>query len=146
MKKVVAIWGSKNVGKSSNVLALAKEMMKTYPSYKVIFTSKPIGSITIDFRLILEINHKIIAFESMGDPNSNLNIRLTEIISLYSPDVLICTCRTRGNTVYDVEYAAKSMGAEIIWSSPYQSVVNQNVLNDLKAKHLLDVVVSLGLI
>ena len=146
MKKVIAIWGSQNIGKSSNVLALAREMMRVYPAHKVLFTSKPITSLSIDFRLILEINHKVIAFESMGDPNSGLNKRLPEIISLYNPDVLICTCRSRGYTVYDVENAAASMGAEIIWSAPYQCKIDQITLNDLKATHLLDVMVKLGLI
>lgn len=146
MKKVIAIWGSQNVGKSSTVLALAKEMMAAYPSHKVIFSSKPIGSLSIDFHLILEVNGKIIAYESMGDPNSGLNVRLPKIISTYNPDILICTCRSKGYTVTDVENAAASMGSEIIWTTPYQSAIDRVALNNLKAQHLLDVMVKLGLI
>ncbi|MFW0714885.1 hypothetical protein [Pedobacter sp. N23S346] len=146
MKKVIATWGGEDIGKSSNILALAKEMIKAYPSHKVIYTSMPIASLAIDFRLILEINKNTIAFESMGDPNSDLNKRLPEIISLYNPDVLICACRSKGYTVTDVERAAASMSAEIIWSTPYQCAIDQIILNDLKAKHLLDLMVNLGLI
>ena len=142
----MAFSSNQGVGKSSNILALAKEMMRAYPSHNVIFTSKPIASLTIDFRLILEVNGKVIAFESMGDPYSGLNIRLPEIINLYQPDVLICACRTKGYTVLDVKNAAASMGAEIIWTTPYQCAINQTTLNDLKAIHLLDLMVKLGLI
>lgn len=146
MKKVIAMWGGEDIGKSSNILALAKEMIRVYPGHKVIHCSMPIATLSIDFRLILEINKKTMAFESMGDPNSGLNTRLPEIINLYNPDVLICACRSKGYTVTDVENAAASMGAEIIWTTPYQCAIDQMILNDLKAKHLLDLMVNLGLI
>lgn len=146
MSTVIAIWGNQGIGKSSNVLSLANEIMTAYPMHKVIFPSPLSLPLVIDFRLILEVNHKVIAFESMGDPYSALNVRLDEIISLYNPDLLICTCRTKGYTVHDVENAAKKMGADIIWTTPYQANSNRTILNALKAQHLLDLIVKLGLI
>jgi len=146
MSTIIGIWNASGKGKSSTILSLANFLMKAYPAHKVIFCSKDETALTIDFRLILEINGKIYALESMGDPNSALESRLDDIMATYKPDVLICATRTRGNTVLAVQNIKTKYSSDLIWSSTYQTSHSHTLVNDAKAEHLHDLMRKLSLI
>jgi hypothetical protein len=149
MKTIIAVGNSGGKGKTQTIRELAKLMVKTYPQpqHKLIF-SKPIEILEKgDFRLIIEINGKIIGFESQGDPGTGLQKRLDIVISKYKCDLIFCTCRTKGETVKAIKNVA-SKEYDIIWTSTYNTskISNHDLLNKIKAKHLLDLVQKLKLI
>ncbi|SHN12424.1 hypothetical protein [Flavobacterium xinjiangense] len=146
MNTIIAIWHSGGKGKSGTILALANLLLSQYPNPNVIHSSKDVNNLSVDFSLIIEINGKTIALESLGDPNTGLEKRIDEIVKKHNPNLIFCTCRTRGETVHAVEKNTKKHNYDIIWTSTYQ--VNQNHIraNQIKAEHLLDLSVQLGLI
>lgn len=146
MSTIIAIWNSGGKGKSSTILNLANLLMTSYTAHKVIYCSKNIASLTIDFRLIIEINGKVIALESQGDPKTNLEKRLDDIVLKYKPDLIICSTRTRGETVHAADNIASKYSFDTIWTSTYQIAHSQNLVNILKSEHLLDLIVKLGLL
>ena len=146
MSTIISIWNSGGKGKSSTILNLANLLMSSYTIHKIIYCSKNASTLTIDFRLILEISGKVIALESMGDPKTNLEKRLDDIIVEYKPDLIICSTRTRGETVHAVHNTANKYGFDTIWTSTYQITHSHSVVNNLKSDHLFDLIVKLGLI
>lgn len=143
---ILAIWNTAGKGKSNTILNLANLLMVSYPVHKVIFCSKNASSLTIDFRLILEIDGKIIALESQGDPKTDLEKRLDNIVINYNPNLIICSTRTRGETVKAVDKIAVKYDYQTIWTSTYQITHSHSLVNNLKAKHLLDLLINLSLI
>jgi hypothetical protein len=146
MKTIVAIWNTEEKGKSTTILELANLITTSYPSYKLIFCSKNVDHLTIDFRLIIEINGKVIAFESQGDPNTAIGIRLNQLENTFKPQLLFCTCRTRGETVTAISNFAHTYSYDTIWSSTYDIKHTHKLVNKLKAAHILDLTVKLGLL
>jgi hypothetical protein len=123
-------------------------MMSSYPSFNQIFCDKNITNLMVDFRMVIKINNKIIAFETQGDPNTDLFKRLEDVMS-YNPDVLICTCRTRGQTVHDIESIATNFNQDVIWTSTCHTNNNSfphAQVNQIKAGHLMDLLIRLNLI
>ncbi|TDE43193.1 hypothetical protein E0I26_11305 [Flavobacterium rhamnosiphilum] len=100
----------------------------------------------VHLQLILEISGKVIALESQGDPKTNLVQRLDDIVVKYKPDLIICSTRTRGETVHAVDNTANKYGFDTIWTSTYQIAHSQSLVNSIKSEHLLDLIVKLGLI
>ena len=146
MKTILAIWHTAGKGKTETIRELAQNLMRIYPNYKAIFPNPVKVHPTDDFRLIIEINGKIIGLESQGDPKTNLKKRLEELATNYSCDLIFCTTRTRGETVYAVENTATTFGYDQIWTSTYQTSGNHSLVNDLKAKHIINLVQNLNLI
>lgn len=144
MSTIVTIWNTSNKGKSATILELAKIFLSK--SSTVIFSSKDIIDLTIDFRLIIEVNGKIVALESQGDPGTELEKRLNNIVNTYSPDLIFTTSRTRGETIWAINNVAKSHKYDKIWTSTYQISKNHKIANQAKAEHLFDLISKLGLI
>lgn len=146
MGTIIAIWNAGGKGKSSTILNLANLLMTSYPSHSVIYCSKNTSALTIDFRLILEIGGKIIALESQGDPKTDLEKRLDKIAVTYEPDLVICSTRTRGETVQAVHRIARKHSFDEIWTSTYEIAHSHNIVNTAKSEHLLDLIIRLSLI
>lgn len=146
MNTIIAIWNSGGKGKSFTILNLANLLMSSYTTHKVIYCSKNPSKLTIDFRLILEINGKVIALESMGDPKTNLEKRLDDIVLKYKADLIICSTRTRGETVQAVHRIARKHSFDEIWTSTYEIAHSHNIVNTAKSEHLLDLIIRLSLI
>jgi hypothetical protein len=145
MKTIIAIYNSGSKGKSTTTLELAN-LLLAIPSCKIIFSNKPSANLTIDFRLIIEINGKIIALESQGDPGAHLQKRLDDIVKKHNPYLIFCTCRTRGETVAAVNIIAKANSYDLIWSTTYETKHSHQLVNRVKAEHLQDLIIKMGLI
>lgn len=145
MKTIISVYNSGGKGKSSTILELAN-LFLAIPGCNIIFSSKPAAKLSVDFRLVIEISGKVIALESQGDPGTHLQKRLDDIVSKYSPDLMICTCRTRGETVAAVYNIAKNNSYDLIWSTTYQTKHSHQLVNRLKAEHLQDLIIKMRLI
>lgn len=145
MKTILAIWNSSEKGKSSTVLELAN-LLISISGCSIIFSSKPATSLSIDFRIVINIKDKIIALECQGDSGTHLENRLNDIVGKYNPDVIFCSCRTRGETVAAINKVANEYSYDKIWTSTYETTHSHKLANSLKAVHLHDLVSKLGLI
>ena len=146
MNTIIAICNSGGKGKSSTVLDLANLLLRKYPNHIIIYSSKDVSNLSIDFTLMIKINEKTIALESQGDPGTGLEKRLDKIVNDYNPNLIFCTCRTRGETVYAVDNTANNFDYDTIWTSTYQVTKNNDSANQIKAEHLLDLILQLGLL
>lgn len=146
MKTALSIWHTGNKGKTETIREFARLLLTTFPTLTPIFPTTSIVPMTGDFRLVVRINGKIIGVESQGDPNTNLQNRLIDLVDNFNCEVILCTSRTRGNTVSAVENLHNTRGFDIIWASTYQVAgqPQQIMANNLKAKHILDLLQTLG--
>ena len=146
MKTILAIWHIANKGKTATLREFANLLIATYPNYRAIIPNPVLIPATGDFRLIVEINGIIIAVESQGDPNTNLGGRLLDLADNFHCDIILCSTRTKGDTIDAVDNLFYNRGFQTIWTSTYQVAGNHLLANQIKARHLLDLLQSLGLI
>jgi hypothetical protein len=146
MKTVLSIWHTSDKGKTDTLRAFANLLLTTFPSFTAIFPVTGIVPLTGDFRLVVQINGKIIGIESQGDPNTTLQNRLLDLADNFKCDVILCSTRTRGDTVVAVDNLLHTRGFDTIWTSTYQidGRPQQIIANNLKAKHILDLLQTLG--
>lgn len=140
MKTILGLWNAADKGKTDTLREFAKLILSVYPACRVIYP-KPVSiSSKHDFRLVVDINGIIVGVESQGDPNTNLRTRLLELTDSYKCDVILCTTRTRGDTVAAVDFIVSHRGFEAFWTSTYQidDKSKHGLANELKAKHLLE--------
>ena len=121
-------------------------LINRFPGHKIIYPSKDVTKISIDFTLVIEIKGKIIAIKSQGDLGTKLEKRLHQIVNKYKPNYIFCTCRTRGETVDAVQNIADNFDYDTVWSSTYQVTHNENIANLAKSEHVLDLIKKLGLV
>jgi len=146
MKTVLSIWHTSDKGKTETLREFANLLLTTFPSFTPIFPLKATVPATGDFRLVVQINGKIIGVESQGDPNTNLQNRLLDLADNFKCEVILCSSRTRGDTVLAVDNLFHTKGFDTIWTSTYQIAgrPQQIIANNLKAKHILDLLQTLG--
>lgn len=145
MKTIITLSNVSNKGKSSSLRELAKILESQNPNDIIFSIPTPIP-LTGDFRLIIKINGKIIAIESKGDPSTDLGKRLEEIFNTYNPDIIFCSSRTSRNTVHDIKTFATTHSYQQIWTSTYHMENNHDIVNKLKAKHMVELLQTLNLI
>ena len=148
MRTILSIWHSGSKGKSETLREFGNSLLIAYPSYIPAFPRVAIIPTTGDYRLVVEINGKRIGIESHGDPNTNLQQRLDDLVVNFKCDIILCSTRTRGETVNAVTNIAQARRYQTIWTSTYQ-IPNgslQSVVNRLKAEHLLELLQTLNLI
>jgi hypothetical protein len=101
MKSAIALKGHADSGKTYTILKVYELLKAKYPDYK-----EEEFKITIDIRVILVINGFRIGIESQGDPGG----RLVNSLNLFLKkkcDVIVCSTRTRGQTVEAVKKLSK---------------------------------------
>jgi len=148
MNTIITVWNSGDKGKSETLRELANLVLTNYPSYKSIFPKVAAPIVSGDFRLVLEINGIIVGIESEGDPKTNLEKRLFELVDKFNCSLIFCSTRTKGETVWAVENLANAKGFQKIWTSTYQ-IKDKNThkqVNKLKAKHILELTQDLNLL
>jgi hypothetical protein len=145
MKTILTIWHTAGKGKSSTLRELAELLIAINPTGIILCDPSPINP-KGDFRLIIKLNGKVIAVESKGDPNSGLKERLDEIYTDCEPDIIICASRTRGKTVTHIDSFATKNNYQQIWTSTYHMDNYHDLINKLKAKHIIELLQTLNLI
>jgi hypothetical protein len=146
-KAILAIWHIANKGKTHTLRELATLLRRQYPNFIQLFPEPPDDIGTGDFQIVIKIVDLVVAIESQGDPNTNLEKRLLSLVDGTMgvvADVIFCSTRTRGETVGAVECIA-GMGYEAVWTSTYQTGRDHEEMNRLKARHILELMINLGL-
>lgn len=146
MKTIIAVSNSNSSGKSTTILEVANLISDSYPNFTHLFTYKDANHLKIDFTLVIEVNGKNIAFESQGNPGTQLEARLDAIVEKYRPEVIFCTCDVNGETIEAVDKVAKINSYDTLYTASYKSNHSHEVVNRLKAEHLQDLVVKMGLL
>ena len=145
MTNIIALWHGAGRGKSSSLRNLANLFDQ---QYQLDIPAEILERIEarFDFQWVFEINGVTVAILSQGDPRTNLERRLRDLIAINNCNLIFCATRTRGETVRAVENVANAFDTNIIWTSTYQPTNENDVdqLNEIKAQHLLDLVHQMG--
>jgi len=149
MKRIIVLWHSGNKGKTKTLIELGN-LLLSEKDVDIVHCDKLVnknGTLpkNKDFTLVLNLFDKTIGIVSQGDPKSELMDRLQKTIDNYHIDYLFCATRTKGETVADVYEVSESNNYDILWTSTYHSENGYGIdfLNNLKAKHMLDLLIEL---
>lgn len=135
MKKIYALYGSKDKGKSETIKLLFDKLKSL--DYEILEITIPIyGG---DIRVVIKIKGKIIAIESQGDPNSRIFESLPLFVKIEA-DIIICATRTRGRTVELVEKYNKEYNIIWIKKEHSASLSNQKTDNDTLADKIFKMI------
>jgi len=117
-KRIFALWGISNVGKTSTLKLIAREIMRQFfgAISNVPIEPLPNGDIAV----IITIDNIKIGIISQGDPNTDLLLRLDEL-EKKNCDIIFCATRTSGTTVECVEQIEKKYNYKTTWITNYQS-------------------------
>lgn len=143
MIEIILVSNSAKKGKSSTLVELANVFLSKYLDVEILYSYK--HKTSIDFTLIIKAKGSIVAFESQGRPNTQLENRLEIIIQTYNPKVLFCTSRTKGETLQAVNRIATKFSYNCIKTTTYQVNSNFEIANKTKAKHLFYLLIQLEL-
>lgn len=147
MKTILSVWNTAGKGKSQTIRELARLLLASYPAYVSI---DPI-TISIppdrDFLIVVEVDGIRVGIASQGDPGTGLERKLRKLADEFNCDIIVCATRTRGESVKIVDRVANDYDYNTIWISTYQvGKRHQPMANQLKARHLLDLLQNLELL
>jgi hypothetical protein len=132
VKKVIALKGISNVGKSQTIKKVYELLLKIYPSAKI--EKKFIG---VDITVVLSIGEIKIGIESQGDPNSRLRNSLAYFVEI-NCQIIICATRTYGQTVDAVNKLEGSYEIKWVDQTVKPILAEQEYSNGLVAKHIVE--------
>jgi hypothetical protein len=125
LKKVFALRGKSNVGKSQTIRTVVEMLNAKHPSATIEHEK----ATKIDIRVVLTINNLKIGIESKGNPNSRLIKESLDLFVKIGCDLIICATRTSGATVGAVDELA---GFDVEWlDQREQSRVTEQVLGNI---------------
>jgi len=125
LKKVFALRGKSNVGKSQTIRTIVEMLTATHPDAAIELNH----ATKVDIRVVLTINDLKIGIESQGTSKGRLHKESLDSFVRIGCDVIICATRTRGATVDAVEALA---GFDVNWvEKREQSQVNEQILRDI---------------
>lgn len=110
MKTIYAIYGKADTGKSETLKMFYEKIKAKYTTFKI--SNKYTHIDGADISVALEINGKLVAIESQGDPNSRILDSLPKFAAIPA-DIIICVTRTRGATVNIVKQQKDNY--KIVW-------------------------------
>jgi len=146
MRAIITLSNPGNHGKTQTIINLSSLIEKEYPRLETISSNYHRSEVSKIYR----VGNKVLALESHGDPKSGLKGRLEKIIQCNPENLTIVTAsRTRGETPNDITAVAKEYGFNVIWTSnyvTYDKSIDKEKLNNLKAKHLLQMLQELKFI
>ena len=137
MKKIIALQGDKDTGKSETIGILLDEMRNN--RYTVVQDKKRKNS--HDFFVILMKNGKKIGLSTYGDIKRMI-IEKIEIFIQFECDIIICACHRKGKTVEAIK-GVKGYTPEFVSKSVAQIVSQQARLNQQDAEVLFNKVENL---
>lgn len=145
-KILLAVWHTANKGKTETLREFAKLLLRTYPRCRAISPNPAMVPASGDFRLVMRLNNKIMAVDSKGDPHTGLADRLYDLADNFQADVIICSTRTKGETVAAVEDLRVKRNYDLIWTSTYQTDFQHGYVNRIKARHIMELLRGLSII
>lgn len=131
-KTVIANYGAGDRGKSSSLVLVYQKIVQKYPNIKIIDKDTRWGEI----KAIFEINGLKIAIESQGDPDSRIHASLEEFLNI-NCDVIICACRTKGETTNAVGEMEGKFGYRLIWAQNIYCESISNHVNNIYAESIV---------
>ncbi len=153
MKTIIALSHIYNKGKTETLRFLANIFLNQFNSeiLHISSNSKEIpkqGDFTIVLKVTIETKIHIIAIHTAGDPKSQLQKHLFRLADDYSCSIIFCATRTRGETVQAVDSLWEKRDYQTIWTTTYQieGEENRGVINQLKARQLVEMIQELQLI
>ncbi len=136
-RTILGIYGRADEGKSTIAKLVCQILVRKYPN------SLPTNTVidySGDILVTLTVEGLKIGIESQGDPRSRMFHTLKQLGSA-NCDIIICTTRTTGSTVNEVDHVADTFGYNTLWiSSFYTPSLNTTVLNDQAAKNIVEIV------
>jgi hypothetical protein len=128
LKKVLALKGRRNVGKSQTIRTVDELLRAKYPGASVEHEHRT----RVELRVVLSINGVRIGVESGARTQSSFDL----FVSL-GCDVIVCPTRTTGQTVNAVNALT---GYEVVWLEQRpQCVPFEQVLSNLvMARHIVE--------
>ncbi|MFA5266204.1 MAG: hypothetical protein WC378_20465 [Opitutaceae bacterium] len=136
MKKIIALWGSADSGKSSSLKIVHKALSKL--SGRTIEAFSVSG---VDVRDIFIINGVKVGIETQGDPGS----RLEESLDIFKNEgckLIICATRTKGQTtelvnnlkpLYYISWRGQSSVSEDTLRDESNNAIASLILKEAKA-------------
>ena len=125
MKKVFALRGKSNVGKSQTIRTIVEMLTAKHPDAAIELNH----ATKADIRVVLTINDLKIGIESQGNSKGRLHKESLDFFVRIGCEVIICATRTRGATVDAVEALAEF---DVKWvEQREQSQVNEQILRDI---------------
>lgn len=135
-KTIIALVGQGGKGKSSTIKLFFELLKTSYPTLKINLINRG-GDITV----IVEFNSIKIGIESQGDPESRLGKSL-DLFVKEGCKIIVCSCRTKGEPMRTVNAISTNDNYRFMKTSNHRyrlgSTEIQNELNELSAKHLLE--------
>lgn len=99
MKKIVALRGSANKGKSETLRIVIQKLKEKYSSVSY----KPFEQNDKDEKCVFDnLKGMKIGVETQGDPGCRLPKSLQDFTQMMC-DIIICACRTKGSTIEAIE-------------------------------------------
>lgn len=137
-KRIIVLYNKSNSGKSTIFKNVDELISKKYKDCKNTTLHN-----NYDICKIYNINGISVGIESQGDPGSRLNESL-KCFNEKKCDIIICTSRTKGETVNSI-VAYEKFGYEILWFSNITSKTQTTTsnLNKLTAKFIIDILDNL---
>lgn len=136
---IIAVFGVSDQGKTESIRALLRRLMLNNPNEPISVDQSPINLEvnTPDIFVTIQVGDSLVGITSQGDPKTGLKSRLWKLVKLNCA-VIICSTRTKGNTVWDVEDVEKKSDYNAIWVSNFKGgeIYDQNALNVLSGQSI----------
>lgn len=150
-KTIIAIYGRANEGKSETIKLICQNIIRIFPN---AIPSEINIDYSGDILVTISIGKIKIGIESQGDPNSRMISedtikKLADITfdkNLGNCDIIICATRTDGMTVKKVDEIADKYNYNTLYLSSFWSpTLNQQVLNQIAAENVIEIITALML-
>lgn len=131
-KTAIAVWGTAGIGKTSTIRRVFDKLN--------VEGKTPDKIIEPDICAIINLsNGKKIGIESLGDPGSEQPEWIDYLVENHC-DVIVCACRTKGDTA-DTVANLVNYDYDTIWVSPFTSEnMGKEALNDISADAIIKLI------
>ena len=136
MKKVIAVAGTEDRGKSGTLWLVHNKLLKKYPD---AISFRPFPRVTKDVCIILTIKGVKIGLEGRGDPSDRLPFTLKRFVQ-EKCQIIICTCRTGGRTRKAVEALEQDGYGKPLWmyhDDNCETLEAQEARNEATARQII---------